>query len=212
MALSNLSVPTPSGNQALLMPKLQNRFRVIMEFNEIDDSDFIRIVTTNVVSATRPTLNFPEVTLDTYNSKVYIPGKHEWQTVEIVIRDDVSSASIRAIEVQLNQQLDMATQSAPKSAGSFKFDTRIDVLDGSNAGSSPIPLTEGAAEGPVLDSWKLEGCFIQNVAYGNNDYSSSEPVTLTVTLRYDNAIHALPGDEDGLSGAQVPDSVITSVP
>lgn len=205
MALKNLSVPSLEGNEALLMPKLQNRFRVIMEPTGTN-ADQRRIITTNVVSVTRPTLSFPEVVLDTYNSKVYIPGKHEWQTIDIVIRDVVSSDTVIALDRQLNKQLDMASQAAPLSASSFKFTTLIQTLSGFNGGQEPI----GRNSAEVLDTWDLRGCYIQSMSYGNNDYSSSEPVTITVTLRYDNAIHSTASDSDTLSGQPVETDTITA--
>jgi hypothetical protein len=169
------------------MPKLQNRFRVTFVINGGT------LITGNVVSATRPTLTFPEIAMDVYNSKIYMPGKHEWNSINIVMRDDVDSTTVTAIDRQLNQQIDMQSQSVARSASAFKFTTRIETLDGTNG--SPIGDTDLA----VLDTWDLAGCFIQNVEYGNNDYSASEPVTISVTLRYDNAAHTIRGN-DQLSG------------
>jgi outer membrane receptor for ferrienterochelin and colicin len=40
-----------------------------------------------------------------------------------------------------------------------------------------------------LDKWELYGCYIQNVAYGESNYATSEAQQITVTLRYDNAQH-----------------------
>ena len=185
--LINMSVPTDARTGALLMPKLQNRFRVSFDF------DTGRFVTGNAVSVTRPTLSFDPVTLEVYNSRVYIPGKHTWNTVEIVVRDTVSNQTVKKIEEQLTRQIDMATQSVQRSASSFKFKTTIETLDGSNPIGGTVPSTS------ILDRWTLLGCYIENVAYGNNDYASSDPVLITVTLKYDTAIHAHGNDTDGLS-------------
>ncbi len=185
--LINMSVPTEARTGALLMPKLQNRFRVSFDF------DTGRYVTGNAVSVTRPTLSFDPVTLEVYNSRVYIPGKHTWNTVEIVVRDTVSNQTVKKIEEQLTRQIDMATQSVQRSASSFKFKTTIETLDGSNPIGGTVPSSS------ILDKWTLLGCYIENVTYGNNDYSSSEPVTITVTVKYDTAIHAHSNDDDNLS-------------
>jgi hypothetical protein len=191
--LTNMSVPTTSGNNLLLMPKLQNRFRVSFLF------DNEQVITGNVVSVSRPTLSFEEVQMHAYNSRVYIAGKHEWSTVSIVIRDDVNSQAVRSLDRQLNRQIDMASQSTPTAASSFKFITQIDTLDGTN-GTEP----------GVLDQWTLVGTFIQNIEYGNNDYSDSTPIQVSVTLRYDSAIHSIPGDNDTLSGQFVQTSEINA--
>lgn len=184
--LTNMSVPTQDGNNLTLMPKLQNRFRVLFNF-----SNNTSVVTGNVKSIVRPTLSFDEVTVDVYNSRIKMPGKHIWNDIEIVLRDDVSSEAIKSLENQVNRQIDMATQSAQRAASAFKFTTYIDTLDGTN-GQEPF----------VLDRWELVGSYIQSINYGNNDYSSSDTVDITVTLRYDSARHIIDGvdGDDGLSG------------
>jgi len=185
--LTNLSVPTESGNRITLMPKLQNRFRVTFVF------EFGEIITGNVMSVTKPQITFDEVTLEAYNSRIYIPGKHSWNPVSIMFRDDISSTAIFALDKQVNQQIDMASQSAARAASAFKFRTKIETLDGTNG--EPI----AGNSSPVLDVWELSGCHVQSVEYGNNDYSSSEPVQVTLSLRYDNAAHTING-VDMLSG------------
>lgn len=181
--LQNMSVPTQDGNELTLMPKLQNRFRVLFNF-----SSNATVITGNVKSVQRPTLAFDDVTIDVYNSKIKMPGKHTWNDIEIVMRDDISSETVKTLETQINRQIDMATQSRSRAASAFKFTTVIDTLDGTN----------GTAPG-VLDRWELVGSFISSIAYGNHDYSSSETVDITVTLRYDSARHIIDGD-DALSG------------
>jgi hypothetical protein len=39
----------------------------------------------------------------------------------------------------------------------------------------------------VLEQWHLEGCFLTNIEYDSFDYDSSEVMTVTMTIRYDNA-------------------------
>ena len=51
-----------------------------------------------------------------------------------------------------------------------------------------------------METWGLEGCFLQNVDYSDSDYTTNEPVTVTMTIRFDNALH-VPGD--GESGSSV---------
>jgi hypothetical protein len=47
-----------------------------------------------------------------------------------------------------------------------------------------------------METWGMEGCFLQNVDYSDSDYSTNEPVTVTMTIRFDNAVHVA-GDGDG---------------
>lgn len=184
--LTNLGVPSTSGvAQTTLMPKLQYRFRVTFGF------DGTEIMTSNVMSVTRPTFSHEEVQVDVYNSRIYLAGKHTWEPVQITLRDDVNNNVITSINNQMNAQIDMADQSAPLAGGSYKFFTRIETLDGGNAGAT------------ALDTWTLSGCFIQNVAYGESNYATSDAQTISITLRYDNASHhdGSNAADDLLSGA-----------
>lgn len=170
--ITNLSVPTGVNDPTpTLMPKLQYRFRVHFDF---DDG---RLVTSNVMSVTRPTFTHDEMTLDTYNSRIYLAGKHTWEPVTIVMRDDVSNNVINQLEPQLEKQINMANQSAPVAGAQYKFKTTIETLDGGNAAAA------------ALDTWELFGCYIQNIAYGESNYATSDAQQITVTLRYDNATH-----------------------
>ena len=53
------------------------------------------------------------------------------------------------------------------------------MLDGGNGGNA------GAG---VLETFVMYGCYVQNTVYSNTDYSSSDPVDITLTLKYDNAM------------------------
>lgn len=178
--LTNLSVPTTSNSApGTVMPKMQYRFRVGFAFEGGD------LITNNVVSVTRPTLSHDEVTLDTYNSRIYLAGKHTWEAVTVTIRDDVSNSVITALEGQMSRQIDMVNQASPLSGSNYKFQFDIETLDGGNATAK------------ALDKWELYGCYIQNIAYGESNYATSEAQIITVTLRYDNAQH-FNADNNGL--------------
>ena len=179
MAISTLSkftVPLAndqsSASQGLLMPKLQYRFRAILE--NFGVSTPRSELTKQVIDITRPNLTFDNVTLDVYNSKVYVAGKHTWEPITIVLRDDVDSIVIRELNGQLNRQVDHANQSSPRSGSAYKFQMLVETLDG----ASPTP--------GILDKFELAGAYIQNIQYGDMAYASSEQVQVSVTVRYDN--------------------------
>ena len=94
--LSKITVPLDSSqsasNQGLLMPKLQYRFRVSLE--NFGVSTPTTELTKQVVDITRPNLSFETTTIDVYNSKVYLAGKHTWETVTLTLREDVSNLSL----------------------------------------------------------------------------------------------------------------------
>jgi hypothetical protein len=185
---TQFGVPVGS-DTATLMPKLQYRFRV--NFTKMGNS--ATASTQNVISAGRPSITHEEVIVDSYNSKMYIAGKHTWEPISIVLRDDVNSNVVTLIGNQLQKQLDHNTQSAgvtdangTVSGLAYKFDMSIDILDGS-------------ADAKVLDQWQMTGCYLSNVQYGDLNYGTSDMVQVTMQVRYDNASHVIKGGDDLLS-------------
>ena len=178
---SKFGVPVDeSGTAGILMPKLKFRFRVKVE--DFGAQGNAREFTQNVMNVSRPKINFEEVEIHSYNSKVYVQGKHTWETVQLVIRDDIQNTVARLAGKQVQRQLNHFNQQSPLSGGDYKFNTRLEILDGQT--TSP------------METWGLEGCFLQNVDYSDSDYTTNEPVTVTMTIRFDNAVH-VPGDGDG---------------
>lgn len=168
--ITTLGVPDNSGNTTTIMPKLQYRFRVTF----IGDG-FSATPTRSVISVSRPSLTHDEIPLDVYNSRIYLAGKHTWEPVSVVLRDDVDSTVLREMNNQLNRQVDHANQSSGRSGAGYKFQMNVETLDGAN----PTP--------GILDKFELAGCYIQNISYGEMAYASSEQVQVTVSIRYDNA-------------------------
>ena len=188
MAISTLSkftVPLAndqsSASQGLLMPKLQYRFRVILE--NFGVSTPRSELTKQVVDCSRPNLTFDNITLDVYNSKVYMAGKHTWDPITINIRDDVNNAVSKLVGEQVQKQFDFFEQASAVSGIDYKFTSRIEMLDGGNGASTPN----------VLETWELYGAYIESVNYNTLAYNTSEPVTITLNIRYDNAIQTPQG-------------------
>lgn len=162
-----------SSGLGILMPKLKHRFRVIV-YNFGDNTGLIN-VTRQVVTAGRPSINYNETPLHSYNNIVYIAQKPEWQTIEVVLRDDITNLVTSSVSSQVQKQMNHYSQSAASAASNYKFQMELQILDGTMNGFN------------TLESWYLEGCYLTSIAYGDTDYSSSDPVTITMTIRYDNA-------------------------
>lgn len=193
----NFGIPaTGTTGQATLMPKLQYRFRVT--FTDLDSGNGTQ-VTQNVISVGRPSLTHEEVIIDSYNSKTFLAGKHTWEPITLVMRDDMNSDVVKMIGNQLRSQLDHNSQGA-QSPGTehaghvYKFGMKIETLDGSSAANP-------------YDTWELVGCYLSNVQYGDLNYGTSDMVQVTATIRYDNAsnqINAGSTQPDTLGGAGGP--------
>ena len=178
--LSRFTVPLASdqsaSTQGLLMPKLQYRFRVSLENFGI--STPTTELTKQVVDVTRPNVTFEEMTLDVYNSRVYLAGKHTWEAITLNVREDVNGNVQRLVGEQLQKQFDFYEQSSAASGIDYKFLTRIEILDGGNGVNVPN----------VLETFELYGCFVTSANYNTLAYSANEAVTIGLTIRYDNAI------------------------
>ena len=171
--LSKFGVPIVPGasGTGILMPKLKYRFRVSMQ--SFGASGAAIELTRQVATAGRPSIQHNSTPIHSYNNVMYLPQKPEWQTVEITVRDDVNSSVSTLVAYQLQKQMNHFDQTSFLAGINYKFTTFIQTLDGSNDG--------------VLDNWYLEGCYLETVAYDQFDYSNSESMMITLTIRYDNA-------------------------
>ena len=199
--LSKITVPLDSNqsasNQGLLMPKLQYRFRVMLE--NFGVSTPTTELTKQVQDITRPNLSFENTTIDVYNSKVYLAGKHTWEPITLTLREDVNNNVQKLVGEQLQKQFDFFEQSAAASGADYKFVTRIEITDGAH----------GANTVGVLETFELYGCYVESANYNTLAYNTSEPVTVTLSLRYDNAIQTPQGTGVGTAVGRTVNTLIT---
>ena len=199
--LSKFTVPLASdqsaSNQGLLMPKLQYRFRLILE--NFGVSTPRTEITKQVIDVTRPSLTFDETILEVYNSRVYLAGKHTWEPITINLRDDVNNSVSKLCGEQIQKQFDFFEQSSASSGTDYKFTGRIEMLDGGN----------GANAVNVLETWELYGAYVQNINYNTVAYATSDPATITLSVRYDNAIQAPKGTGIGTAVARTLGTLVT---
>lgn len=189
--LQNISIPTEGAgsNSSLLMPKLQYRFRVLLDnFGTTGGPDGTREVSRQVVDVTRPNISFDQMTIDAYNSRTYLAGKHTWEPITLTLREDANNNVQKVVGQQLQKQFDFFEQSSAVSSGTYKFQTRIEILDGGN----------GANGANVIDRFQLVGCYIESANYNTLAYATNEAVTTSLTIRYDNAIQF--GSDDSFQG------------
>lgn len=175
--LTKFTVPLDGAqSQGLLMPKLKYRFRVTLLGFGLASST--AELTKQVADVTRPTIAFDPITVDVYNSRVYLAGKHTWSPITLNVRDDVTGATQKIVGEQLQKQFDFYEQASAASGIDYKFSTKIEILDGGNGNQ-----TVG-----ILETWELYGCYLENVNYQNLSYSENAPVTIQMSIKYDNAI------------------------
>jgi len=199
--LSKITVPLASdssaASQGLLMPKLQYRFRVTLE--NFGVSTPTTELTKQVIDVTRPTVNFEEIEVPVYNSRVYLAGKHAWDPITLNLREDVNNNVQKLVGEQLQKQFDFFEQSSAASGIDYKFTTRIEILDGGNGANTPN----------VLETFELYGCFVQNANYNSLAYATNDPVQITLAIRYDNAVQTPQGEGVGTAVGRTLGSLIT---
>jgi len=200
-SLTRMTVPLASdqssSTQGLLMPKLKYRFRVV--FENLGVSTPRTELTKQVIDFTRPSVSFDEVTIEIYNSRLYYAGKHTWEMVTVNLRDDASNEVARLVGEQLQKQMDFVEQASASSGIDYKFLTRCEILDGGN----------GTAEPVVLETWELYGCYLNSVNYNDLNYGDSEPVTIQMQIRFDNALQTPLGSGLGTAVGRTVGSVVT---
>jgi len=188
-SLNRLTVPIGSDAnppaQGLLMPKLKYRFRVFFTgFGFGDSTSQTTELTKQMVSFPRPNVTFENIDLPVYNSTIKLAGKYAWQDITCEIRDDAAGNISRLVGEQLQKQLDFIEQSSAAAGIDYKFSVNFQVLDGANG-----------TEVKTLENWYLLGCYLQAVNYNDANYGTNEAMTVSLTLRYDNAVQQLNSDD-----------------
>ena len=143
-------------------PKLKNRY--IMEIGGI--SAFV------IKTAQRPQITFDEVALEHMNVTRYVKGKGKWQTMQVTLYDPiVPSASASVIEwIRLHHE---SATGRDGYADFYKKNITFQVL-------GPV--------GDIVEKWTLYGTWILDATFGDLDFSASDPVEITLSLKYDYAI------------------------
>lgn len=171
-------------NNGILHPKHKNRWRVIFVGLGGTNGAVANVpndLSSQLITTTRPNLSFEEFPLDRYNSRAYVAGKHTFEPLTMTLEDDVTNRASNAIQTQLERQQRLIGATGPwlnteATASSYKFGLLLEQLDGNET---------------VVESWKVEGCFLQAVDYGDDDYSTGDRVIITLTVRYDHARQVL---------------------
>lgn len=179
-------VGIPGAGFGILHPKQRHKWQVkFVGLARLVPGASSRELTRQATNFTRPTLEFEEIAIHRYNTIAYVAGKHSWNQITLTLEDDITGLASYAVEGQLETQqrligadLPGAYLNSAASGSDYKFGTILEQLDGGEN---------------VIETWKLEGCFIVSADYGDLDYTSSDAATITLSLRYDHASHLLNG-------------------
>ncbi len=143
-------------------PKLANRF--IMEIDGIPS--FM------VKTANRPKIESEVVELDHINLKRKIKGKSNWTDITITLYDPIVPSGAQSVMEWVRSSHESIT-GRDGYADFYKKNIDFYML-------GPV--------GDKVEQWKLVGAFISSAEFGDVDWSSNEPVMITLTITYDYAI------------------------
>lgn len=194
--ITDMGIPA-SGAGGILQPFHKHRWQVTFNFAG-GGADGVRSLTAMAISAERPKLEFEEIQLDRYNSRAWIFGKHTFQPITVTFEPDIAGEVHESIIRQLERQQHLiAAQSnaflgSAQAGADYKFSMDMEMLNGHHTNS----------DAPVLETWKLEGCGLQNNDFGDVDYAASETLKTVLTIRYDHARLIPTGTEGKATGGQ----------
>lgn len=125
-----------------------------------------------VKSANRPTISTEPITLDWINTKRYIAGKSEFQTLSVTIYDPIAPSGAQQVMewIRLNYE---SVSGRSGYADFYKRDIQLKGLD-------PV--------GTVVEHWDIKGAWLTESTFGELSYDSGEAQEIQLTIRYDNAV------------------------
>jgi hypothetical protein len=168
-----INVTGNTGQGPMLQPKLKHHFRVLLiGFGGASRSS--DPITLNTNTCGLPSQETAEIETHSYNSIDYHAGKARWGEITTVVRDTVDNSVVKAIGAQLQFQQDHYNQSGYRAGQDYKFTMQIQLLNG--------------GYDTATAAWTCEGCWLKTVAFGEVDYSVSEPITISMTIRPTNCI------------------------
>ncbi|MBT8439663.1 MAG: hypothetical protein KJO91_08045 [Gammaproteobacteria bacterium] len=187
----------PGIGTGILHPKHKNLWRVT--FANMGGGVDSQPISLQATTVTRPKLSFEEVQLDRYNSRAWVAGKHTFESMTVTFEDDVTGSAAQVVQEQQQAQQWLIGAEGPwlgkgEEGSLYKFVTYLDQMDGKEQ---------------VIEKWVVEGCFLQNIDWGDLDYADSGVVLITLTIRFDHARQTLGGYDAGEGVATGGAGVIT---
>lgn len=143
-------------------PKVQNRFVLYAD----------GIPSFMVKNVTAPNFTDESIKLDHINTYRKLRGKREWGDMDLTMYDPVTPSGAQAVMDWARISYESVTGRSGYS-DLYKKDLTLNVL-------GPV--------GDVVSEWVVKGAFITNMSQGSFDWSSSDPVELTITVAMDYCV------------------------
>lgn len=175
-------------NPEIYEPQRSNCFKFIVDLNGIDVDDFGVSVPSNNLSKTLelavkassvPQFSIGKLSINRGNSQMHFAGKPEFKDGQITVHDYIGAHVKEVLLAWQRQAYNVHTQKV----GLAKDYKRT------------ATLYELTPDFQIVRTWKLFGCWIQDINDPNYDADSSEARTMDVTVVYDYAYPEVPDEE-----------------
>jgi len=121
----------------------------------------------------RPGLTFKEMDAQHINETIYFPSKPDWKPINLSLYDIKKNKNPVIEWIKKAYEVSKDGSTWKPSASGFKI------------GKCELELYDGCGE--TIEKWVLENVWPNSIEFGDLDMSSSEVVTIDLTLRYDRA-------------------------
>jgi hypothetical protein len=130
--------------------------------------------------ASRPNLTIEETEINFLHGKMWIPGKGSWETITVTFYDVGGPAAGVGMLPLFNWLATVYNFTDPTC---LSQSSRIGTPgSGGYSATGVLQLFDGC--GTTMETWTLQNMWPQAINFGELDYSSSEEVTIELTLRY----------------------------
>lgn len=125
-----------------------------------------------IKTAARPTVTVEEVPLNWIHTTRYVAGKTTFGDLSVTLHDAIAPSAAQ----QVAEWLRLCYESVSGRGGYsdfYKRDIKIKILD-------PV--------GNVIELWDIKGAWIKEANFGELSYDGSDPMEISLTIRFDNYV------------------------
>ena len=130
--------------------------------------------------ANRPSLTIEETEINYLHGKMWIPGKGTWEQLTVTYYDIGNTQGIANLYGWLAGIYDFLNPQTLQQSS-----RKGDAKNTGYAGTGTLKLFDGC--GTTMEQWTLGGVWPTSITFGDLDYSSSDEVTVELTLRFHEA-------------------------
>jgi hypothetical protein len=125
-----------------------------------------------IKSTSRPSFSTTELEIPFINSTRYIAGKTKFDSISVTLHDPIAPSGAQQVMEWIRTHFESVSGRAGY-ADFYKRDCQLKLLD-------PV--------GTVVELWDMKGCFLTSAGFGDLDYGGEEPMSVSITLRFDNCV------------------------